>query len=702
MTRQTKHRPIKKEKIHELRTFIRRRKRFYEIIQQILSSLKSNDQLFVIIIAVLIGIFAGYIAAGFRLLIQFFQTALWQSGSFVEIVRESPFWMKLLIPAVGLGVVAKFVQMLAPEAKGHGVPEVMEAVALRNGFIRMRVVLIKALASAATIGAGGSVGREGPIVQIGSAFGSAMGQIFQVPQRRMRTFIGCGAAAGIAATFNAPIAGAIFASEIILGDFSVRAIGPIMISSVFGTVIIRSIFGDFPAFIPPIYTMKTPYEIIFYVILGICAGLVGWLFVKTLYKSEDVFDSLKISTTLKGVVGGLIIGVIAIFFPEIMGVGYETMGNVLTEQLPFYLIIILLAAKLFATSITLGAGGSGGVFAPSLFIGSMLGGMIGLLVHTLFPAITASPGAYALVGMAAVVAATTHAPITAILIIFEMTSEYNVILPVMISSILALVITTRMLDGTIYTIKLKRRGVDIHGGADVNIMKQLSISQLKKQMISTIDEKAVISDFMEALSSSSNSIFYVCDEQKKMSGALTTDAFRRYLNRFEELPEHTTAHDMANPEYPSVRDDTPIPEVMRMMTERDIDIIPVLDDQGHVTGQINRQDIIRCYQDLLVQTHSASTLATSMKYAYKHYHEKTEVFPGYSMIRIETPTSFVGKTIGSLKLRSRYNVDILIIRRTNKNKFVDSMPKSTDKLRQEDQLIVFGENKSVEKLLAVL
>ncbi|MCF6239679.1 MAG: chloride channel protein, partial [Candidatus Marinimicrobia bacterium] len=310
-----------KAQIKKLRRQLNQRRARYVWLQNILFKIKSFDQLFVMIMAMLIGVFAGVIAGGFRSLISVFRHGFWGTGALVDVVMAAPIYLKIGIPALGGAAVAWGVQRFAPEAKGHGVPEVMNAVATQNGFIRMRVVVIKALASAMSIATGASVGREGPIVQIGSAFGSTIGQLFQVSIRRMKTFIGCGAAAGIAATFNAPIAGAIFASEIILGDFSASAIGPIIIASVFGTVISRAMFGDFPAFIPPTYTLHSPVEIIFYIILGVATGVVGWFFVRSLYKAEDLFDAWKAPITIKGLLGGALLGVVAILLPQVLGVG---------------------------------------------------------------------------------------------------------------------------------------------------------------------------------------------------------------------------------------------------------------------------------------------------------------------------------------------------------------------------------------------
>ncbi|MBW2092051.1 MAG: chloride channel protein, partial [Deltaproteobacteria bacterium] len=385
-------------------------------LNELMARGKANEYFFISIVAVLVGILAGYGAVLFRYAIIFFQTILYGSGQdFLQIAQEITWYKKLIIPALGGLVVGPIIYFWAREAKGHGVPEVMEAVAMRGGHIRARVTAVKIVASALSIGCGGSVGREGPIVQIGSALASTLGQILKVSQDRMRTLVGCGAAAGIAATFNAPIAGVFFSLEILLGEFGVSTFSPIVLSSVTATVISRHYFGDYPAFSVPSYEMVSVWEFFLYAAMGGLISLVAVLFVTTLYKAEDLFEAVPIPDYLKPILGGLIMGVFIIYLPQTFGVGYGTIDLSVVNGLTVWMLFLLIFAKIAATSITIGGGMSGGIFAPSLFIGAVTGGFFGSIVHTLLPDLTASSGAYALVGMGGVVAAATHAPITAIL-----------------------------------------------------------------------------------------------------------------------------------------------------------------------------------------------------------------------------------------------------------------------------------------------
>ncbi len=684
--------------VARLRKRIQRKRSYANSKTRLLSSIKHYDNIFVLIVAIIIGVMGGFIAVGFQYLIWFFREGLWGKGDYVEAVISAPIYYKIAIPALGGAVVAWFVHRFAREAKGHGVPEVMNAVATHNGFIRMRVVLVKALASALTIASGGSVGREGPIVQIGSAFGSTVGQIFQVSRRRMKTFVGCGAAAGIAATFNAPIAGAIFASEIILGDFSTAAIAPLMVSSVLATVISHSLIGDFSAFTPPLYTFSNPIELIFYALLGLMAGVVGRGFIKLLYFSEDFFDKYHIHVSIKAIIGGSILGCMAIFFPQILGVGYETVDLVLAGSLTLKMAALLLVAKVVGTSLTLGYGGSGGIFAPSLFMGSMLGGALGALFNLLFPEMGISPGAYALVGMAAVVSATTYAPITAILIIFEMTMEYSVILPVMIASILAMIITQQLGDGSIYTIKLKRKGIDLHGGKDVNILNLLQINNLKQTLFESVQDDTPVEDVLQILASGSVPSLYIVNQNDELVGTLSLGSVRRFLSTHAEIPESATARDLANTNYLSVTNDSTVGEALKIMTELDVSTLAVIDDKKHITGSIHKADILREYQEMLLKRESTNALGFAMKYVQRTHHYKIEVMDGFMMARIDVPSSCINQTVASADIRKKLNVEVLLIRCEHAKGWKNIIPDSKIKMLAGDQLLIFGGEKEVNKL----
>ena len=553
-------------------------------------------------LGMLVGLLGGFGAVGFRYLIGFFQTLIYGSGEdLATVVPSLPWWQVILGPAIGGAVVGPLVYFLAREAKGHGVPEVMNAVAREGGVIRKRVVIVKTLASALCIGSGGSVGREGPIVQIGSALASSLGQILKVSPNEMRVLVACGAAAGIAATFNAPIAGAIFALEIILADFALPTFTPIILASVIATVVSRACLGDFPAFQVPPYQLESAWEIGFYCILGLLAGLVAVSFIVTLYKFEDLWDNWKIPDYIKASLGGIIIGTIGLQFPQIMAVGYDSIGKALLNQEVWTILVLLVPLKILATSITIGSGGSGGIFAPSLFMGAMLGGAFGSAVHALFPNVTATPGAYAIVGMGAVVAGSTHAPIQAFLIIFELTQDYRIIPPLMICCVIATFVSRGLKRESIYTLKLLRRGIDIEAGRDVNVLKRLQVKDFMTWHPETIRESTPLRDLIQILPYSQHTSFPVVDSGGSLVGMLSLRDFREAV--FEEsILDVVIARDIATIPAISVTTEDNLAKALTLINDNAIERLPVFRDgdaQKHVVGILSQRDIMSAYNRAL-------------------------------------------------------------------------------------------------------
>jgi len=579
------------------------RSSLWKTVLNLISSFRKSEYTVTITLAIFIGLLGGFGAVGFRLLIGAFQAAFYGSGpDLVKIVLSIPWYWKILIPAIGGAVVGPLIFFLAREAKGHGVPEVMEAVAMRSGMIRKRVVIVKCLASAICIGSGGAVGREGPIVQIGSAIGSAFGQVLRVSGNRMRNLVGCGAAAGIAATFNAPIAGAIFALEVILGEFEMGTFGPIVLASVMATVVSRAFLGNYPAFNIPKYNLVSIWEIPAYLIMGFLAGLVALVFTLSLYKFEDLWDEVKIPEYAKPALGGLAIGGLSLFFPQILGVGYESITVALLGQLPWLLLLILVFAKITATSLTIGSGGSGGIFAPSLFIGAMMGGAYGHIVHYLFPSVTASSGAYSLVGMGAIVAGTTHAPITAILILFELTGDYRIILPLMMTCILSAVTASQLKRESIYTMKLIRRGIDVRAGKEVSILKSMPVRDFMVKDVVLVSEIMPLSSLLHLIKESTSSYFPVLNSKEELVGIISLRDIRPTLME-ESLMDLVIAKDIMNEDVITLSADENLYDAMGKFGIRDIGQLPVVDKDDHkkVVGMLRRTDVIVAYNNAVLR-----------------------------------------------------------------------------------------------------
>ncbi|MEW5922395.1 MAG: chloride channel protein [Candidatus Zixiibacteriota bacterium] len=554
--------------------------------------------------SVIVGLGTGAGAIVFIKLIQYFKELFFGSSAEVltTFLGSFNYWIAL-IPMAGGFLVGPIVYKFAAEARGHGVPEVMLAVARKGGIIRARVALAKAVASAICIGSGGSAGREGPIVQIGSAIGSTIGQVFKMSASRTKILVGCGAAAGISAVFNAPIAGVIFSLEVILGDFAIKTFSPVLLSSVIASVVSRSFFGNHPAFDVPSYSLVSAWEIPLYAVLGGFCGSVAVLFTMTLHKTEDLFEKLKIIPMLKPAVGGLLLGIIGIYFPQVFADGYDTIKLTLYGNMMVWLTLVLIFLKILATSLTLGSGNSGGIFAPSLFIGAVAGGTFGYVAHALFPAITATEGAYALVGMAALVAGTTHAPITAILIIFEMTSDYRIILPLMVAVVFSTLVARRLFEPSIYTIKLIKRGIFLKGGKDTAVLKASNVEEIMDREFETIPAAMPLAKIVEKVEASKGTTFIVTDRLGKFVGILS------FQDLLGILTQHTLdflviAKDIATVDNVTVSPDDDLDTALKRLNLKDSKMLPVVNrsDPSIILGVLRREDLIQFYNKKLIET----------------------------------------------------------------------------------------------------
>ena len=667
---------------------------------RLLERAKLTEHSFMIIVAIIIGILAGFSAIGIRALIKWISHLSFHgNGTFLENVIGTPWFWVILVPVLGGLIVGPLIYFFAPEAKGHGVPEVMQAILLKGGLIRARVALVKALASAISIGTGGSVGREGPIIQIGSSLGSTVGQFFKVPSKRLKTLVGCGAAAGIAAAFNAPIAGALFAVEIILMDFAVAQFSPIVISSVMATVISHHFEGNFAAFEVPAYSLNSIYEIGFYFVLGALTGLVSFLFIKVLYYFEDFFDNrMKMPEYLKPAIGGLGMGLIALLFPQVMGIGYDSINHALHSNMVWYLAFGLIFLKIFATSLTLGSGGSGGIFAPALFMGAMLGAFFGDVVHFNFPDITASSGAYALVAMGGMVAGTTRAPITAIIIVFELTKQYEIILPLMIVCIISMILSSKLSRESIYTLKLLLRNISIKEGAELNIMESIFVRNVYSKEYDAIHITDNFSQVVNKIVRGRGRDFPVISNDNILIGIISVSDIKDHLFERDSLSNLLIAGDIYNQDYEPVIENENCQSVLDKMRRFDIEGLPVIEPNSQkLLGVIWRKDIQDAYQNEIERRDITATLASSI--TMKDDEQSVHFMEGYSINEVMPPKSFYAKSIRELNIRARYGVDVLSIKRQGKRREeITVIPSPDYKIQKGDTLVVAGEIRNINVL----
>jgi CIC family chloride channel protein len=564
--------------------------------KEFIQYLRTSNASYFLIFSILVGIGAGFGAILFRWLIQQFHHLFFVEGE--NVLDFMGRYYIILIPAIGGLIIGPLIHFVAREAKGHGVPEVISSMVIDGGKIRLRVPFVKAIASSICIGSGGSVGREGPIIQIGSALGSAIGQFFKLDEEKTKTLVACGAAAGIAATFNAPLGGIFFALEVILREYVLRNLSSVVLSSVTATVISRHYLGNSPAFQIPVFQFNGISDIPFYIVFGVLTAMMAWLFIKALYKTEDVFNNLQIPEYFKPAIGGLIIGLIALFFPQVLGVGYEAIENSINKEFALGTVVALVFLKIIATSVTLGSGGSGGIFAPSLFIGALLGEAFGKVVSIIFPSIIIPPGAFALVGMAAVFAGASHAPISAILLLFEMTGNYKILPPLMITCVISVLLVRWMSKYSIYTLKLMRKGIDIDQYKVVDFMESISVSEAMVSNVFTVIQSNTVKNVGLKIKSTNHRGFPVLDNDGKLVGIVTRKDINKALS--EGKAENEVAAIMTTNIticYP----DESLEIALHKMAEKNVGRLPVVsrDNKEKLIGLLTRKSLVKAYNQAL-------------------------------------------------------------------------------------------------------
>ncbi len=546
-------------------------------------------------LAVAVGAITGLGAVGFRYLITFFTRMFTGYDDYSGVGRVPSvhwpslgMWFLLIVPVVAGAVYGPIVHRFAPEARGHGVPEVMYAVTHKGGRIAPQVSLVKALASALCIGGGGSVGREGPIVQIGSAAGSTIAQVLRLDTARVRLLVACGAAAGISATFNAPLAGPFFAMELILRDFAAQSFGAVVLSSVTADVVGRAMLGDHPFLSLPPFAVRNPVEYLLYIALGVIVGVIGVAFSKVLYLVEDACDWLwRGPEWARPAVGGLVLGAVLLVLPQMYGVGYPVLENAVEGRYVIGMLLILMVGKMFATSLTIGIGGSGGVFAPTLFIGAMAGTAFGAIANHLFPTIAESAGAYGLIGMGAALGGATRAPITAIVILFELTGEYSIILPLMAAVVMAAGTGHLLSTETIYTAKLWRRGIDLD--ALPPVLPDLHAADVASDPPEPLPVGSSLSSAARALAASSIGMLPVVADDGSYAGCISAQDVAEGL---ENADPAATVRDLTKPTA-TITADAGVREVLKALKGRGGTGLPMLDaERSSLIGWVTYETVL--------------------------------------------------------------------------------------------------------------
>ena len=558
-----------------------------------------GDNAFHLLLATVIGGLAGLGSVAFILLIRFFEKLFF--GGIFQAMGSHPY-LVFLLPLLGGLLIGPLIRRFPTEAKGDGVPSAMETVALHGGIIRPRTVGLRTLTAAVTIGSGGSVGREAPIAQIGAAIGSVVGQFLKVTASRMRIFVACGAAGGIAAVFNAPIGGVFFSLEVLLGDFAAATFAPIVIASVVSTTVSRLLLGNVLIFQVPPFILAGFQDLVLSAVLGAFCGLAATFFMRALESAEKQFSSSRIPLWARAAVGGGVTGLIAIFFPHVLGTDATTLDAAFAGKFPWFLLLLIGYLKIVATSFSLGSGGSGGVLGPAVFIGGILGAFVGTVANAWFPGQIGFIGGYALIGMAAFLAPVIGGPITSILILFEMAGNYAIILPLLVAVVAAMLVAHRFSRYSLYTYKLHEKGIDLVAGREESILKQVRVRDVMRGEFHSVLPAESFGSLAASFFSGKIDYLYLTGERGDLTGVVSLTDLRPFLKE-ESLWPVVCAQDVATLNPVAVMPSESLLDALNKFTFRNVAQLPVVSDPHtrKLIGVVRRSDLLEGYQRIVLQ-----------------------------------------------------------------------------------------------------
>lgn len=552
------------------------------------------------ILAAVIGIIAGVVAYLLLSLIGLISNLVFFQRIALEIPDLQGHTLGLLViavPAVGGLIIGLMAKYGSPKIRGHGIPEAMEAVLTNRSRISPSIALLKPISAAIAIGTGGPFGAEGPIIQTGGAFGSLVGQLIHVTAAERKVLLACGAAAGMAATFSTPIAAVILAIELLLFEFKARSFIPLVIASTLATTVHLGLMGRGPMFEVEPLDFGIPNALPFYITLGLLCGVFAVGFSKALYWVEDQFERLPIDSMWWPAIGSLMLGIIGFFVPRVLGVGYETISGILNNEFPIGILLGIVVFKSLALYLTLGSGTSGGLLAPTFMVGAALGAMFAMLVNTIIPGANLSPGAFALVGMAAVFGAASRATFTFIIFAFEITRDYNAILPLMLVCVIADLVALRFMRNSIMTEKLARRGLRIHQDYETDVMQQVIVSEVMDRNPPKIASTMPLTELADRIArgdplTTHRQGISIVDEDGQLVAIITRGDVLRALEQNDDSA--MTVLDAGNRTLLVTYPDELVHDALSKMLQNDVGRLPVVDRNNprQLVGYLGRADIL--------------------------------------------------------------------------------------------------------------
>jgi CIC family chloride channel protein len=657
-----------------------------------------EDRIFFLLIPT-VGLLAGALSILVERATEGLRVLLWgYYPSFEFAVGELPVWHVILALAVGGALVVLLQRIARAQLSTAGVSSLVEAVALHGGQLSVRPVIYSAAASIATVGAGGSLGREGPMLRLGAAVSSWLGQRYALSSHRLKILLGCGTAAGFAAAYNVPIGGSLFAMEVVLGSFALEIFGPIVVAAVLATLLARAAGSAAPIYAAPDYVLVTPWEIALYFGLGIVGAVAAVGFVRGVRGMARLFPRLNLLPDQFGpVVGMALLGGLGLYAPQVLGNGFETITGALQESLPLAMLAGLALLKLAATALTAGSGCPGGHFTPSLCFGALVGGAYGELAHAWLPNATASSGAYAAVGMAAVAAGTSHAPLSAMLMLFEFTGNYDLILPLMIASIVSSLVAKRLYPYSIYTEPLQRRGVELSWRMEEAALAKLEVESLMREDLETLQPASPYAAVVDRFLATRRQRLFVVDGGK-LIGSISLHDIKHALRGGEGLGV-VLAHDLMVPVPVVLRTGERLHRAAELFARSDFERLPVVDGDGRFRGVLAKRDLLAVYaQEVLGRPAVLSTYVTGEVQPARG--AAVELPPDYTLRSLRLPRALAGRTLAEGRLTQRLGVRVIEIKRPAAAGWEWIVPDAATVLIDGDELVVLGPTAGIETLAA--
>ncbi len=650
-----------------------------------------------LLLAAAVGLLGALGAILFRAVTSRLTAWLMDANDVVTAAQTLPVALCLFFPAAGGFVGGLFIRKYMSSGETHGISEMIEVVSLGRRSVRMRPAVARVFSSIAVISTGGSEGREGPIIQIGAAMASWLSRRLKLSPERVRILTACGMAAGVAGAYNTPIAATLFVLEVVVGSFSMTLFGPTVVAAVLSTVLVRFVLGDEPVYRVAAFRLESVFELIPFAVIGLLAGPSSALFMRSLRVAKKTFARLRLSPPVTMAIGGAAVGAIGILLPEVWGNGFEGANRILRGNPSLLFLLAIFAAKIVATSATIGSGGVGGVFTPSLLVGAALGGAVAKVTHLAVPGLEAPVGGYALLGMGGLLAGVTRAPLLAVIMIFELTQNTAVILPMMVVSVLAIVAAKTFEQDSIYVQSLRAAGIVWEQTPEATSLSSLKVADVMRTDVKLVPRTLPLAEIVSTFLHTRSLYLYVGDEQGRLIGVVDLHDIKESMPE-RDLASLVIAEDLVS-EIPFVTPEESLTSVNEKLWFRDLGQLPVVEsaDKRTFLGVVTRRDLLGAFDREVLQR---NRLTARVRFGDDLSQMGTFDLPEkHRLTQVEIPPQLAGRTVGEASLRQTFGVSVLAVKRLTRQgverRFV---PGPADRLEAGDVLIVLGTDEAIARL----